>query len=357
MRLGIQFAFIVCLSGFVAAQQPTTFDTPPPKSPPQTKPKNELRIVDGPRVEAVTDTTAQVAWSTDVEASAAVRYGTDKSKLEQHAEQPWGGYKTQRSAVHRVQLKNLKPNTTYYFAVESGQGWNKSKNVARSDIQSLTTKPAGTVSSSSTAPQVAVIQPGNILAGPLAADVSEKSAVIWWMTKDESEASIRFAKHGEKPDKTQPAPGGTIKKVTLHDLQPATGYDYEVLDATKKPVFKGSFRTEPPDFVAAKFKITSGPSIEVLGQESAVISWSTNARSSSVVRYGIKPDQLDQEVLAPWGQQRHRVTVRNLKPDTRYYFVVESSQAEGSGLAVKSQVAPLRTVGEGQSAMRNPDWQ
>ena len=77
---------------------------------------NAVQITNGPVVENVTDTTAEIAWSTNVNSGTALRYGTDPTNLDQTAGMPWGGF------THRVSIKNLKPNTTYYFRAESGQG-------------------------------------------------------------------------------------------------------------------------------------------------------------------------------------------------------------------------------------------
>jgi len=321
---------------------------------------SELKIIDGPSIESLTDTRAQIAWSTDVEASALVRYGTDQRKLDQIVREKWGGYKTQRSAVHRVQLQNLKPNTTYYYQVESGEGWHKAKNVAQSDVRAFTTKEKGaTIASAptSTNPTSAIIQPGNILAGPIAADLSDNSATIWWMTRDTSGGQLRYGTNPSQLVEGIGVPEGEVKKVPLGSLKPDTTYHFQVLDPTDKPIATGSFKTEAKQAAQSQFRITRGPLIETVGKDTVVISWSTSARSSSIVRFGANPDQLDQSAQAPWGQERHRVTVRGLKPDTRYYFQVESAQAEGSGLSAKSSVAPFWTVAEGQAAMRNPEWQ
>jgi phosphodiesterase/alkaline phosphatase D-like protein len=315
----------------------------------------ELKIVDGPNIESLTDTHVQIAWSTDVEASALVRYGTSQNKLDQVVRQKWGGYKTQRSAVHRLQLQNLKPNTTYYYQVESGDGWHKANNTAQSDVRAFTTKEKGFVASTLPAVSAApVIQPGNILAGPIAADLTDRSATVWWMSRDTSGGQLRYGTDPSKLLEGIGVPAGEVKKVPLGDLKPDTTYHFQVLDPNDKPVAAGSFKTAASQ---SQFGITRGPLIETVGKDTVIVSWSTNARSSSLVHYGASPDQLDQTAQAPWGQERHRVTVRGLKPDTRYYFQVESAQAEGSGLSAKSSVAPFRTVAEGQTAMRNPDWQ
>lgn len=75
-----------------------------------------VEIVHGPVVESVTDTTAVIAWSTNVNAGTVLHYGTDVNHLDQTASMPWGGL------THRVNLKDLKPDTKYYFKAESAQG-------------------------------------------------------------------------------------------------------------------------------------------------------------------------------------------------------------------------------------------
>ena len=95
-----------------------------------------VQITQGPVVEQVTDTTVEIAWSTNVNSGTALRYGTDPSHLDQTASMPWGGL------THRVQIKNLKPNTTYYFKAESGQGQGTGTQ-AETAQASFQTKPAG----------------------------------------------------------------------------------------------------------------------------------------------------------------------------------------------------------------------
>ena len=75
-----------------------------------------VEIIHGPVVESVTDTTAVIAWSTNVNAGTLLHYGTDVNHLDQTASMPWGGL------THRVNLKDLKPDTKYYFKAESAQG-------------------------------------------------------------------------------------------------------------------------------------------------------------------------------------------------------------------------------------------
>ena len=98
--------------------------------------RRAVQITQGPVVESVTDTTAEIAWSTNVNSGTALRYGTDPSHLDQTAGMPWGGL------THRVTIKNLQPNTTYYFKAESGQGQGTGT-LASTAQASFQTKPAG----------------------------------------------------------------------------------------------------------------------------------------------------------------------------------------------------------------------
>ena len=98
-----------------------------------------VQITNGPVVENVTDTTAEIAWSTNVNSGTALHYGTSPSHLDQTAGMPWGGF------THRVLIKDLKPNTTYYFKAESGQGQGTGT-MAEAAPASFQTKAAGATS-------------------------------------------------------------------------------------------------------------------------------------------------------------------------------------------------------------------
>ena len=81
------------------------------------------RITNGAVVKKTTDTVAEISWSTDAPGSSIVKYGTSANSLNEKAEEPWGGKKESNGDFnHTVWVKNLKPNTTYYFVVETGQG-------------------------------------------------------------------------------------------------------------------------------------------------------------------------------------------------------------------------------------------
>jgi phosphodiesterase/alkaline phosphatase D-like protein len=96
--------------------------------------------------------------------------------------------------------------------------------------------------------------------------------------------------------------------------------------------------------------ITKGPVVEHASADSAVIAWSTNVSSSTVVKYGTDQNNLSQTAQAPWGSLTHRVTIKNLEPGKTYYFQVESGQAQGGGGNATGPVGTFTTQGGGSAS-------
>lgn len=94
-------------------------------------------------------------------------------------------------------------------------------------------------------------------------------------------------------------------------------------------------------------QITKGPVLEMVGDTSAVIAWSTNVPGSTVLKYGTDPNNLTQTAEAPWGGTTHRVTLSGLQPNTTYYYQLQSGQAQGTGSGALSPVQSFQTVPQG----------
>ncbi len=119
--------------------------------------------------------------------------------------------------------------------------------------------------------------------------------------------------------------------------------------ATSKDKDKDKDRDRSPNA-----RITKGPVIEYVGPTDAVIAWSTNAKSSTVLRYGTAPNALDRKAEKPWGGTNHRVKLTGLKPNTTYYFDVESEHALGTGTQAESTKASFRTPAKGVKSEHYP---
>ena len=97
-----------------------------------------------PRIEHASGNTAVIAWSTNTGGSSVVHYGTDPNNLSQRAQSPYANDRDNNGETHRVTLRDLQPNTTYYYSVESGQGQGTGT-TAMSRVQSFRTDASGSV--------------------------------------------------------------------------------------------------------------------------------------------------------------------------------------------------------------------
>jgi phosphodiesterase/alkaline phosphatase D-like protein len=101
---------------------------------------------------------------------------------------------------------------------------------------------------------------------------------------------------------------------------------------------------------AARVHITEGPSLESVRDNQAIITWTSNNPGGTdehfgVVHYGIDPEHLTETAKSHIRlNQNHpdtvfRVRVDGLKPQTTYYYTVDSMQATGQSDGVKSKLA------------------
>jgi hypothetical protein len=98
---------------------------------------------------------------------------------------------------------------------------------------------------------------------------------------------------------------------------------------------------DPPKVVSVE--ITHGPVVENVTDSTAVIAWSTNVNAGTLLRYGTDANHLDKSVGMPWGGLTHRVNLKDLRPDTKYYFKAESPQGQGTGTSAVAPQSFFRT--------------
>ncbi len=304
-----------------------------------------VQITNNPNIQSVTANSATVAWSTNVPAGSTVMYGTDPNKLDQTAQESWGG------TNHKVQLNNLQPNTTYYYQVKSGEALGSGSGIT-SPVASFKTNANGSTSASTQS------NPNNnseanvsLVAGPIPQRVEDTTARVWWETNTPSSTILMYGTNpNSMSQKKEQAWGQQSHVIDLTGLQPGTMYYYSVVTSDGRTLEKGSFKTEDTQTAQQKFKITHGPVIEQLAPDSVVVAWTTSAPSSSIVMYGTDPNNLNQKAEASWGQSTHRVTVKNLSPNTKYYFQVQTGQAQGTGQSLTSATFGATTEAQGQQA-------
>ncbi len=200
-----------------------------------------------------------------------------------------------------------------------------------------------------------------LLAGPIVQSLKDTSATIFWITNADAATILRYGVNRDNPDQSvapqnpNPHSSGNYQEFSarLSNLQPNKPYYFQIVSPDGQVKGSGSFETEPTGYDQNQIIITEGPVIEFLDSNNAEIAWSTNLPASTLVRYGEDPNALVKTAAAPWGQHTHRLTLHDLKPNTTYYFVVESAEAQGVGTMAKSAEAQLSTPGEGEQALSN----
>ena len=110
----------------------------------------------------------------------------------------------------------------------------------------------------------------------------------------------------------------------------------------------------PPAKKAARVQITEGPELESATENQAIVRWTSNNPGGSdehfaVVHYGTNPKELSQMAKSHIRlNQNHsytvfRVRMNDLKPQTTYYYAVDSMEANGTSDGVKSPVKHFST--------------
>ncbi len=227
-------------------------------------------------------------------------------------------------------------------------------------------------------------QPVRIIDGPRIEGQGDTWAVIAWTTNAGGSSIVHYGTSQNSLTQTAESPysgakvheGKVTHRVRLQNLQPNTTYYFQVDSGqgsgtgteAKSSVMDlhtmATGWTPNPSTAAstpaatgetgenekhAAVKITNGPRVEGTGDTWAVVAWTTNEASSSIIRYGTSPNSLNQTAEASYAdvenanKQTHRVRINNLKPHTTYYFMVDSGQGEGTGTEARSSVSQFST--------------
>ena len=110
----------------------------------------------------------------------------------------------------------------------------------------------------------------------------------------------------------------------------------------------------PPAKKPARIKITEGPALELARDTWAIIAWTSNNPGGSpehyaVLHYGTDPKNLNLTAKSHIRlNQQHsytvfRVRVLSLQPHTRYYYTVDSEEANGTSDGVTSPLKSFTT--------------
>jgi hypothetical protein len=206
-----------------------------------------------------------------------------------------------------------------------------------------------------------------IIDGPRVERVGDSWAVIAWTTNAGGSSVVHYGDNRNSLSQTAQSPyadneNSTTQshRVHLKDLKPGTTYYFIAISGqgegtgTQATSSIGQFTTRGGTSSRGRpegIRITDGPRVEEAGATWAVIAWTTNTGGSSLLHYGMDPNNLGDTAQSPYsdnersGGQNHRVRINNLRPGTNYYFVAESGQGEGTGTDAKSSRGQFTTTG------------
>jgi len=244
-RFVILFAF--CLpAGINAIAQDQQSDNNGPQA------AARVSITQGPTIQYADDEFAVITWSTDQAFASRVFYGKDASSLNQIAEDG-----KSLSLRHQVDLRNLQPNTTYYFRIDTGQGTAAAasadavngfqtttlgSNPARNQPPFKGSVPNTQTTTSRGAPQTANFGDIKVINGPTVQYLDDATAVISWTTNVPASNTIYYG-----PDRTNLLyTGGDFKDATQHrihlsNLSANTRYYFQLDEPSAQPI--ASFTT------------------------------------------------------------------------------------------------------------------
>jgi phosphodiesterase/alkaline phosphatase D-like protein len=112
--------------------------------PPAPRAKS-VKITQGPAPERADDYLTIISWTSNNPGGApdrlgVVRYGTDPKNLNKIAKSPIRLNQGHPTTVFRVRIQGLKPDTTYYYTVDSEEEGNGKSDGVKSPVRQFTTK-------------------------------------------------------------------------------------------------------------------------------------------------------------------------------------------------------------------------
>ena len=236
--------FLLSLASVAQNPQPTS-EAPAD----QHQPATAINVVQGPTIQYADDEFAVITWTSDQPSESRIFYGKTSSNLNQVAEDG-----KSLSTRHQVDLRNLQPNTMYYFRVDNGTGQNgEAGTPALNSFQTVVAggtpmrnqppyKPSEQpVQNAQTDSQTPDFGKVSVTRGPTIQYVDDISAVISWATNVPANNTLYYG-----PDRNNLLyTAGNFKDATEHrihlsDLKPNTTYYFQFDGA---PTQTGSFRT------------------------------------------------------------------------------------------------------------------
>ena len=262
----------------------------------------------------VTNNSAVITWTTNLPSGSQVNYGTTTGYGDSSPTDPT------LVTAHSVTLTGLTPNTLYNF-----------------DVVSVNTSANFAFATLSTSPIIGNI---NVIY------ITSSSITVNWTTDQPSTSIVNYGtttSYGSSsPLNSTPTIAHTV---TLSGLTPNTTYDFAVVSSS---ALTGVPSTSANQTFTTAPSSDAGPNVSYVASygitnTSAVITWSTDSPANTVLAYGTTTALGQFTPVQAALSASHGVTVTGLDPGTTYYFVCESTDA--NGVTGYSYMSHLTTTG------------
>ncbi|MEK7790695.1 MAG: fibronectin type III domain-containing protein [Deltaproteobacteria bacterium] len=244
-----------------------------------------------------------IEWTTSKKSRGKIHFGETK-KLGKEVSDP------SFSKGHRLVLRGLKPETVYYFKIDSTDLYTF-KTALYEGLDETILK---------------------ILSPPTVTPVSPNSVMVSWSTNKPTKAMILYGTKGERPKKIAGEFDTTNHILTLSNLFPESRYFYQV---SVKDAVGNSVKSSYSSFVTPKGAptpaILDGPAVVSRKTNGFKIQWLTDRPCKSLIRWGdvpLKSFQKEKNVSSNFSRE-HMFTLDGLKPNTRYFYAIHLEDRRG----------------------------
>ena len=151
------------------------------------------------------------------------------------------------------------------------------------------------------------------------------SAIVTWKTNVKGTSLVKFGPKSIEEYTASEDEDGKTHRVVIRGLKPGTKYKFRVKskDAHDNIAIKAnsgsSFTTKPFTISGKRVRVSTN---------SATVTWTTNARSTSSVEYRSASDKVSQLSGDARFTTKHSVVIKNLEDDTPYSYRIKSRDKE-----------------------------
>ncbi len=280
-------------------------------------PTNARVVFSGIGVYDIQNGTAKIKWSTpDEPTKAMIYYGTDPKKLTYQM-----GY-SRYDYYHVSALTGLRKDRKYYYKIVAitpdGRRYETYLHVFNTYGME---EPI--YENSAHFRQIEIMQ------------LTHDAAAIRWLTDIPMWGSLYYGLDRDQLKyRLNDRKMGLYHEQIIYNLEPATHYYFKIIATDEddrrfaSPIKAFDTRVQP--YYYDRLTISEIKPIQtdniLVSIDDAELTWETNLVARSAIYYGINPQHLDRHIVLDNSRRnlRHKVVLKDLQPDTTYYYRVEA---------------------------------